>query len=245
LNRDPLWWPERGLNSLSLLTYLAAAAHVTGDPKYSAASRELIEQHGYAHNAMYPKVQQGAGSGNQSDDEMAFMDYYGLLRCSQDEELKSMMRVSLYFYWVNEAPELNPFFNFSCAACNLDATANNGRREFSLKPWRGWLDDSMVTLYGFPLDRLNWPHHNSHRLDLVFLGPGRSYDLEAPDRGRERGYRTNGKVLPVENRHFNHWNTDPWQLDYRGNGSELGAGTVFLLPYYMGLYHGFIQKPAS
>ena len=22
----------------------------------------------------------------------------------------------------------------------------------------------------------------------------------------------NGKVLPVENRHFNHWNTDPWEL---------------------------------
>jgi len=29
------------------------------------------------------------------------------------------------------------------------------------------------------------------------------------------------------------------------NGNELAAGTVFLLPYYMGLYHGFIQKPAS
>jgi hypothetical protein len=55
----------------------------------------------------------------------------------------------------------------------------------------------------------------------------------------------NGKVLPVENRHFNHWNTDPWELDYGGNGGELAAGTVFLLPYYMGLYHGFIQKPAS
>ena len=55
----------------------------------------------------------------------------------------------------------------------------------------------------------------------------------------------NGKVLPVENRHFNHWNTDPWQLDYGGNGSELAAGTVFLLPYYMGLYHGFIERPAQ
>ena len=245
LNRDPLWWPERGLNSLSLLAYLSAAAHVTGDPKYSAASRELIEQHGYAHNAMYPKVQQGAGSGNQSDDEMAFMDYYGLLRCSQDEELKSMIRISFYFYWVNEAPEMNPFFNFAYAACNLDATANNGRMEFPLKPWPGWLEDSMATLYGFPLDRLNWPHRNSHRLDIVALGPGRSYDIEEPDKDRERGYRPNGKVLPVENRHFNHWNTDPWQLDYSGNGSELGAGTVFLLPYYMGLYHGFIQKPTN
>jgi hypothetical protein len=32
---------------------------------------------------------------------------------------------------------------------------------------------------------------------------------------------------------------------YGGNGDELAAGTVFLLPYYMGLYHGFIEKPGS
>ena len=66
-----------------------------------------------------------------------------------------------------------------------------------------------------------------------------------PTTRRRRGNRVNGKVLPVENRHFNHWNTDPWELDYGGNGGELAAGTVFLLPYYMGLYHGFIQKPAG
>ena len=102
----------------------------------------------------------------------------------------------------------------------------------------------MATLYGFPLDRLNWPHRNSHRLDVIELTRVRSSDLDSPNRPRERGYRVNGKVLPVENRHFNHWNTDPWQLDYGGNGGELAAGTVFLLPYYMGLYHGFIEKPA-
>ena len=243
LNGDPQWWPERGLNSLSLLSYLAVAAHVTGEPKYAAASRQLIERHGYAHNAMYPKVQQGAGSGNQSDDEMAFMGYYGLLRCSQDEELKSIIRISFYRYWVNEAPEMNPFFNFIYAACNLGVTADTGRGEFSLEPWPGWIEDSMATLYGFPLDRFNWSHRNSHRLDVVGLPPTRSRDLADPDGHRERGCRTNGKVLPVENRHFNQWNTDPWQLDYPGDASVLGAGTVFLLPYYLGLYQGFIQKP--
>ena len=77
----------------------------------------------------------------------------------------------------------------------------------------------------------------------MYLPPIRSQDLEDLDGRRQRGYRVNGKVLPVENRHFNHWNTDPWQLDYGGNGEELAAGTVFLLPYYMGVYHGFIEKP--
>ncbi len=243
LNRDPMWWPERGLNSLSILSYLAVAAHLTGDAKYERASRELIDQHGYEHNAMYPKVQHGPGSGNHSDDEMAFMCYYSLLRCSKDEALKGMIRYSFFRYWVNEAPEMNPFFNFAYAGYNLDHSAVNPWGTFSLNPWGDWQQDSMRTLYGFPLDRLNWPHKNSHRLDIVALSPVQSRDLSSPDRYR-RGHLFNGKVVPVENRHFNHWNTDPWDLDYGGNGNELAAGTVFLLPYYMGLYHGFIEKPA-
>ena len=245
LNRDPSWWQDRGLNSLSILSYLAVAEHVTGDPKYGAASRELIDREGYAHNAMYPKVQNGPGSGNQSDDEMAFMCYYGLLRYSQDEPLKNLIHWSFYRYWLNEAPETNPFFNFAYAAQNLDASVSSSWGHFSVTPWSGWHEDAMTTLHGFPLDRIDWAHQNSHRLDVVFLPRERSGDLETPDTPHQRGSLVNGKVLPVENRHFNHWNTDPWQLDYGGDGNELAAGTVFLLPYYMGLYHGFIQKPAQ
>lgn len=240
LNRDPIWWPERGLNSLSILSYLAVAAYVTGDPKYSAASRELIDEFGYAHNAMYPKVQQGPGSGNQSDDEMAFMCYYSLLRYSKDETLKGMIRYSFFRYWANEAAEMNPFFNFAYAAHNLRATTANAWGSVHLEPWPGWHEDSMRTLYGFPLDRLNWPLKNSHRLDITPLPRVRASDLDSPDHPT-RGSRINGKVLPIENRHFTHWNTDPWQLDYGGNGNELAAGTVFLIPYYMGMYHGFIE----
>jgi len=242
LDRDPNWWPERGLNSLSILSYLAVAAHVTGDPKYAAASRDLIERHGYAQNLMYPKVQQGPGSGNQSDDEMAFMCYYNLLRYSKDEALKAQARYSFFGYWANEAPEMNPFFHFAYAAHNLAATATNPWGQWSLRPWPFWFEDSLATLYGFPLDRLNWSHRNSHRLDLELLGLQQSGDLYEARRGG-RGRRVNGRVLPVENRHFNHWNTDPWRLDYHGQGNELASGTVFLLPYYLGLYHGFIQKP--
>ena len=242
LNRDPMWWPERGLNSLSILSYLAVAAHVTGDSKYEAAARDLIDQHGYAHNAMYPKVQHGPGSGNQSDDEMALMCYHSLLRYSKDEALKSLIRASLFRYWINEEPEMNPFFNFICAAVNMGATTASPWGPFPVNPWLGWHEDSMTTLYGFPIDRLNWAHRNSHRLDIQPLPRSRSSDFDSPDRD-PRGHRTHGKVLPVENRHFNHWNTDPWRLDYGGSGDELASGTVFLLPYYMGLYHGFIERP--
>ena len=63
-------------------------------------------------------------------------------------------------------------------------------------------------------------------------------------RTQRTGLRVNGKVLPVDERFFNHWNHNPFSLDTGGNGNELADGAVFLLPYYMGLYHGFIKDEA-
>lgn len=242
LNSNPDWLVERGLNSLSMLSYLAVAEHVTGDPRYGTASKELIEKHHFDQNAFVPKIQFGPGSGNQSDDEMAFMSFYSLFRYSKNKALKEKLKFSFYAYWAMEQPEMNPFFNFVYAAHATEATLDNAFGTHSIRPWDGWLAESMSTLYGFPLDRLSWSHKNSHRLDLRWLEPQRSVDIYEP-RARTRGYRATGRVLPVENRHFNHWNTDPWVLDYGGSGEILSAGTVFLLPYYMGLYHGFIEKP--
>jgi hypothetical protein len=242
VNRDERWVAERGLNSLSILSYLAVAGYVTGDPKYTEASRELVNRHGYAQNLMFPKVQFGPGSGNHSDDEMAVMCFYNLLRYGKDPAIQDRVRYASYAYWAMEAPEQNPFFNFAFAAEALGKTIRNVWGEFSVHPWAGWHEDALATLRGFPLDRLNWPHQNSHRLDIVRLSRQQAKDLYDP-RDEGRGHRVNGKVLPVENRHFEHWNTDPWVLDYGGSGNILGSGTVFLLPYYLGLYHGFIEKP--
>jgi hypothetical protein len=242
LNHDPHWWAERGLNSLSLLSYLAVAAHITGDTRYDAAARDLITRHGYAQNLLYPKVQSGPGSGNQSDDEMAFMCFYTLLRYARDPALLNLVRTSFYAYWQNEAAEMNPFFNFTYAASCDGRMLRNQWGEYPLSPAAGWHADALATLYGFPLDRLNWPLRNSHRLDVVALRSAQSRDFYEPGNAG-RGHRVDGRVLPVENRHFNHWNTDPWTLDYGGHGNVLGAGTVFLLPYYLGLHHGYIAKP--
>ncbi len=241
LNDDPDWWVERGLNSLSILSYLAVAEHVTGEARFGDAARELIERHGYAANVMNPKTQMGVGSGNQSDDEMAFMCFYNLLRYTRNAVWKDKWRFAFYAYWALEQPELNPFFHFAYAAHGLGQSYSNAYGTIAVDPWNGWHEDAMATLRGFPLDRVNWPHRNSHRLDLMPLRPQQSTDL-ASDEPSRRAARRNGKVLPVEERHFGHWNTDPWRLDYGGDGRELASGTVFLLPYYLGLHHGFIAK---
>ena len=244
LNDDTDWWLERGLNSLSILSYLTVAEHVTGDAKYGRAVQDLIERHGYAANVMSAKMQMGVGSGNQSDDEMMFMCFYNLVRYTKLDKWREKWRFAFYNYWRLEQPEMNPFFDFAYAAVSQGQKFSDAFGPIPVDPWAGWFDDSMTTLRGFPLDRANWARRNSHRLDLVPLRRQQMVDF-TEDRQRRRAARVNGKVLPVEERFFNHWNTDPWHLDYGGNGGELGSGTVFLLPYYMGLYHGFIQTPGS
>lgn len=241
MNYDPDWWEERGLKSLSMLSYLAVAEHMTGDKKYGKHLTELAEEHGYRANAMLSKQHFGPGSGNQSDDEMAFMCFYNFMEYVEDPTLRNMIGYSFYQHYILDEPEMNPFFNFCYAAHGMDAVYVDPWGTHPITPWDGWLEDSMDVLTGFPLDRLNWASKNSHRLDIVML---RRQDAGPPMDPAQtgRGYRTNGKVLPIENRHFNHWNNDPWRLDYGGDGSTLGSGAVYLLPYYMGLYHGFIEE---
>jgi hypothetical protein len=154
--------------------------------------------------------------------------------------LKERILLSFYAAWLNESTEMNPFFHFAYAAHGQGREVNDPWGNHSIDPGKAWLEDSLLALKGFPLDRLNWAYQNSHRLDLLKLPAPNTIDLLDQDH-RPRGYRVNGKVLPVENRHFNHWNTDPWTLDYGGSGTVLASGTVYLLPYYMGLYHGFIE----
>lgn len=233
LNHDRLWFEERGLNSLSMLTYLRIAAHVTGDAKYHAAARTLIDAHGYAMNLLHPKVTLGVGGGNQSDDEMAFMNYYHLLKYEEDADVRQAVARSLYDYWQLERPERNPFFNL-VAAVSLEGTTfadAYGTQDLSL-PDALWLDDTVDTLLRFPTDLIEWGQTNSHRLDVRPL-PAHV----RPDTTASHGLRVDGKVLPVDERMVFHWNHDPYVLDAGGTGARLADGTSFLLPYYMALHH--------
>ena len=241
LNSDFRWFAERGLNSMSMLAYLAIAAHMAPDGRYEQFAEMLRRDHSYAMNLMVPKIQRGIGSGNQSDDEMAFMSFYHLVRYTRDPELRRMYLASFHWYWTLEQPERNPFFHFAYAAVGDQQSFHDNHDRYDLSPWGDWLEDAADTLKAFPLDRVMWPHQNSHRLDLILLPPQQAVSYLEKNQGN-RGYRIDGKVLPVDERSFAHWNTDPWNLDYRDGGHELASGTVFLLPYYMGLYHGYIRE---
>ena len=238
LNHDLVWAPERGLNSLSMLSYLATAAHITGDERYLETASMLRDEHGYAQNVMNPKLQNGIGSGNQSDDEMAFMAFYNLLAYEPDAAIRDRYRLAFFRAWQLEAAEQNPFFNLCYAVFGIGHEHTDPWSTRSVEPTEGWLQDTLATLRRFPLDRFNWAHQNANRADLLRV-PGDSIDV------RDRFLRTDGFVIPVDERHFNHWNHNPWQPNSGGDGRTLASGTVYLLPYWMARHHGFLAGASS
>ena len=242
LNHDLAWFNERGLKSLSLLSYLTVAEHITEDSKYTKEIDKLIELHGYKANAMHYKQTFGFGSGNQSDDEMAFMNYYNIMHYSKNKDLKDAIVWSAFHAWRLEQPEMNPLFDYIYASFGLGATFTDAWGAIKIDPWKGWKEDSLATLEGMPMDKIQWGQKNMQRTDIINLPKQQIGDVTEEDgvNLKERGYRVNGKVIPVENRSFHHWNTDPWNLNYGGNGTSIRSGATFLLPYYMGLYYKFV-----
>lgn len=236
LNRDPMWWEDRGLNSISILSYLKAAEHITGDPKYARAAEMLRERHAYDTNTLIAKTHAGAGAGNQSDDEMAFMCLYNLMKYETDPRLRMLYGMALRRRWEMEERELSPLFHFIAAAGLEGVEFVESPRRIALAPAGKWQEESAGTLRRFPLDRFNWALKNGHRKDIEMF---RTFAGE--DGQRRRGHRKDGRVLPVDERYVDHWNHDPWQLDYGGDGRHLADGAAFLLPYYMGLHHRFIE----
>ncbi len=239
LNDDQDWWEERGLNSLSYLTYLRIAEHMANEAdrkaRYRDKARSLIEDHAYLANLRNPKVQSGPGTGNQSDDEMAFMNYYHLLKYERDEAVRSVAAHSLRQYWKVLEPERNPLFDFIHAAAIDGGSYRDAFDDETYSRTDFPLDDAVESLVLYPLDRFDWALSNSHRLDVILL-------RAQEERRGVRGHLLDGRVLPIDERFVNHWNHDPWRLDHGGQGRYLADGASFLLPYYFGLYHGLIEE---
>jgi hypothetical protein len=240
INGDPDWWAERGLNSLSLLTYLTITHHVTGEQKYRDIFDDLVKNHHYALNGMVaPKLQAGPGSYVQFDDKMAFMNYYHLIRYEKDPEVLRMFQNSIFYYWQIEQYERNPFFNFVYAACCLGQGMQTQWGVTDLSPTGKWLEDSVDTLKRFPLDLVMWPMENSHRIDILPLPS----HVREPGQAEGKGYRVDNYVIPIDERNSLSLSEDTWNLDDKGgNGKWLDEGGPFLLSYYLGLYHGFITE---
>jgi len=206
----------KGLNSLEILSYLYTAIHINGDAKFSDAYRYLIKKHGYAKNTVMQKLSH-LQIWNHSDDELAFLAYYPLLKYETLPFLLEYYHRSLERSWEIERTENNPLFNFIYAT------------EF---PGDFDLEESVWMLERIPLTGIRFPHRNSHRADVVFdQSKGRFDELQSVD------------MLPMDERTLHLWNENPFRLDGRRTAADWQQpGTWYLLPYWMGRYYGFIVE---
>ncbi|MGQ9731174.1 MAG: hypothetical protein ACUVX8_07845 [Candidatus Zipacnadales bacterium] len=208
------WEAERGLNSLSILSHLRVAHHICGHKRYLEAARDLIEKHHYALNTINQKIMP-PGDVNHSDDELAFICYYPLLTYETDPDLRQLFLLSLERSWRIERQERNPLWNFIYGAlshnpCDVEA--------------------AVQTLAEIPLDMVNWPVRNSHRIDIVCAPhTGRFGEVECLD------------PLPADERPIARWNANPYRLDGGGDGCSEEDATHYLLPYWLGRYHRLIE----
>lgn len=237
MNQNPAWKAERGINSYCILGYLASAHHITQDPKYRSEYLKLAIEHGYGMNGMsqYKWNRGGYSQGHQPGDNMMFMNYYHLLRYETDPRLLSMYQFAISRHWTYEKYERNAFTNFIYAACCKGQTRKDNWGETDLSPPDECYEDAIDSLKRYPLDLVEWPMSNAHRLDMR---PLEGQPRETATIGTDR----NGYLFPIDERHEVYWDWDPWKLTGNGTGKRLRPGFHYLLAYYMGRYHGYIDE---
>ncbi len=223
LNDSPFWQEERGLNSIELLCYLKVAAHLTGEQRYSDLYDDLIRKHHLLANTLLYRRGLPWWGINHSDDELAYTAYWPLLRLETDPDRRRVLVRSIASGWEPQpgeqsiSAEASPFYNF------LYGTATGRPCD---------IESAVRTLEDWPWELVNHDIDNTTRLDVVLR--------HAPGGGRNR--TSTDRVLPASERRVMRWNGSPWEAVSGGGAASEEDGTAFLLPYWLGVWAGYIDK---
>lgn len=211
---------DGGVRSVEILAALTLAHHVTGDERYLEAKAELIDLHGYGDNAVREKHYSDIRARDGSNDEMAVQSWYALLRYETDRDLRAKWMEG----WANTFGDMREhqagFWNM------VEASA--GGPDYDLDLIARWLRLA-------PVDMIRWDTHNSHRRDLIpvplaYMKPTIS----------DGAVRSDGLIIPYEERRCDRWNTDSFRVDGGMGGWIEMDGADVLAPYWMARYYGFI-----
>lgn len=221
---DPEWmendlsalFGDAGLNSAMILGGLRAAYHATGEQRFQDAFELLIQEHGYADYVRRIEQINTAWHVNHDSEEMSFLALYTLIRYEDDPALMVLWQEGLAGLWQVQRPERNPEFNLMYGALSRGDTYD--------------LEQAIETLQQLPRDLILWGLDSSQRWDLdVDPQPDRHGDLQ------------NRFVLPYGEREVQRWAENPYRLIQPGAGRAESSGLFYLLPYWLGRYHGLIR----
>ncbi|MBE6795409.1 MAG: hypothetical protein E7533_02360 [Ruminococcaceae bacterium] len=236
LNNDDRWFYERGTNSLEILSFLKTTYHVTGDKKYNDVFDMLIKKYHYAMNCMQYKCEDAHIA--HIDDQLDFTNIYPLLVYTENEAQKEIFKMGLTHHFDYEKIERAPFFNIVYGSLTNQPCD---------------IENAAKSLSEMNLDLVVWPTYNSYRKDIVWdnapeafgCAPQLKYPVEYSSRllvnydgnqfvcdsGAEEFIFINKKSA---NRAAALPGTDG------ANGMRTVMPYIYLLPYWMGRYHGLL-----
>ena len=229
VNARPKMVGDRKLNSSNIIGMLQTAYHFTQKEKYKEKAYELMEEHGYLDNLLFPMAEVRTApedaddwskmlseEWNHSDDEMYFLGYWGLYRYAFTDSLRTLYRQAIVEHWELERPEKEGLWNIFTALVEPDSFD---------------LSNAIWYLQEYPMDLIDWSTENSHRQDITQIDPNFRN-------------QTTAAVLPPGETKISRHNANRFRLDSQGGGrTEYSAGDIWLLPYWMGRYLDVISPP--
>jgi len=145
------------------------------------------------------------------DDQLAMLSYYPLLLYEEDPDLRQILLLSLERTWRDLRKMRYAFWNYIYGAVTH-------------RPCDA--EASVDYLSGLPLDLVRWTIRNSVRADLKL-------DPDDPQIVRE--------PIPVGERTVENSDGCMFRVDGGNGGLVAQDGTIYLLPYWMGRFHGLID----
>jgi hypothetical protein len=207
---------DRDLQAVQLLSFVKTAEEVTGNPKFTRAYADLVRL-GYPGYTLRARNTFPPENILHFLDELAFWSFWNLLRYEKDPDLYALYRRGYERSYEAVRVEENPWFNFLYGAL----TGNDCEVAASAEHLRSW-----------PLDLRVWSYQNSHRTDLRTPA-----GYTAPKGGT--------RTFPPRETEPLRWDRWLMQVDGGANGQEVVEPGAWLLAYWMGRYHQFIDAPTT
>ena len=214
LNDKPEHYLETGLYSAQILSFLKVSWYITGDKKFKKHYDYLITEHGYLGNLLLEK-KIFPDSDNHSDNQLGFVALYPLLQLEFDPRAREALQRTVRRHYQILSKDNSSFYYLVAATIDPDYVD---------------IKSGVEELRQIPTDRRQWGMINSNRKDVVWS--------PHEDRFKRRQLL---HVLPADERNFGKWFVPPNYPDGGGDGKSEDDGSHWLLPYWIGRYHGFID----
>jgi len=239
LNTEESWADERGLNSLQILSYLAVGLRHVVNPSahvlYASTATDLLNAtNRFDLNILNQKITSPTEI-NYSDNSLAFKPYYMLAEScgygmfpstpSGMDALSSFCTRLAPWFQLSLERAFKVIEGEKASLYNLIFLLSADTTVKSKFP--NALSESIETLKEYPLDLVDYPHDNSHRLDLEI------------DRSLTPMIVRSSTVLPRHNSAALRWCDDPFAF-VGGSGMREEDPTFWLEAYWMGKFYRLI-----